>query len=387
MRPKVFLGILFLLQFFILTAQDKPDTISTYYAGSGTHYLKEQAVYKRNVKGQLVSSEFLEGDEYSAELTPRELTVYTYNSMDSLQMVRISIYVKNEGWKPGGIIMYQYDGNRILLVKEVSKDYYSKDIKPFPDWKTVETLAESSVPGQKNSDLSELLIYATTYQYDANKRLIKKAIVGQYVSDIWLYLYDGKARSDLLNENAEIQYHTTIYTKVFSGEQLQLSQQEEYSEIDNRIMGVLFIHKDEYSYTGDGKLEKIIKKRETLHRNRNVSKWIHKGKDDEEKVVGREFFLYNDGRVVSEKIEYLSSYTVSKVTLLDKMAANQSTSYTRSYGDVQQGVTEIKHNEVKPTTKTKQKWESYEVKYQYDEAGNLIKDKKNADETRDPNYK
>jgi hypothetical protein len=298
-------------------------------------------VYKYNAKNQLVLKERVIGHRYAtfkdfrvvSPEKPDYRIVYTYNDRDSLEWMEHYSWKDNQ-WKLTGLTLLRYGRDKKLSESHVSKALNAAD-PYFADLIKPKALLLLTTPGKKsNITDKDLSGNASTYQYDAQGRLIK--ITRYYVF------------SDQIFE---------AWEWVYSGQHLQTDKHEKFSG-----KGEVYARKkNEYSYSADGKLIKLI----TTEKGERYTGAKLK---PFEGVVARRFFEYENGRLVKERVERLESYKVARVSFADRMAAYQDNSYTVRYGDVSYRVISTSNDPSKLNAKqkTKYKWVKEEVDHSSD---------------------
>ena len=371
MRRRLFISIFFTLQGYLTSSQDLVDTVtSVYMYNYPWHSFTAKKFYKYDEKGKKLSEESTKGNKYDGKVGPGELITYSYTSFDSLESRRDYEW-DSSAWKPKMYWKYQYNGQRLERETHVSRSILSKGILYFNDWKTVETISAGVVPGKKlNNADPDVYASITTYQYDGQNRLVKQASYSVTFDtsprEIWLWLYD-RPRSELLNEETEIN-NTTIHTQTYKGSLLLSAIDEKYESPHDRF-GMITIDKDLFSYSSGGKLETEVKSYQLLFKNKSGKDW----KKEKEQVYEKRYFEFKDNKLVKEKVESRSSETITKVSIWDRMAAYHSDSHSTWIGSQKTTYVTSWTDPVAPTTKTRHKWESYEINYEYDAAGNLVK--------------
>jgi hypothetical protein len=375
MLHKAIAAIIFLLPVIPSFAQEKYDTLIKFdsYAPS---YEKDKdlsisgkEIRKYNQKGQLVSLVVYKRD--LGFLIRSYMITNTYGANDS---IKTSTYK----WIPKGFIDWKtteiresiYRDNLLREIRitdsaydQASRRWKKEDavkLKPF-----FPTVSVTDTSGWTSNKIIR-------FEYDGQNRVIKKSFYLDINYDkpatIWTYTYDEK---DLPEVNTNIEVFSVIrsgYHYLYKNGLLHKYREDIYSG------PTIMIKTEEYDYTPDGKIAKILTSHEEMLLVKEGKKVFYKTKA-KERLYHKQFYEYSGGLLSSLREESLIATTVNKRTFWDGLAATRMSSSTIRYGDMETRTTTTTFQQPGTTEKTKYSWEKETTQYQYNSAGKLVAQK------------
>jgi hypothetical protein len=367
----------FLLTTFMSVAQDNYDTLLIYhyfaeYTGDPTpppvvYRPVHKFIREYDLKGRVTIVSGFEYDDKNPNPYYYYQETYKYGPNDSL--LTITIYEVPPGkndFKLRAFTEYFYKDN---LLSEIKTTKYAHSEKERLN-NHLEAWYWRRDGGSTSDTSGWKTISAIRYSYGDQRKLLKKAMYRDYADktpeNLWVYTY-GSNLPDINSYYQNVFTLKNLYSHFYKNGQLKT-----YREARR---GHQFIDVDvyDYSHNKNGEVVELVASEMKLYAKKDGGPYKLDGK---EQVTNKEEYKYKDGRLSSKVVHYRSSYTKYKLSFLDRLGNMPSTSTsTTRYGDYQTTTTTTTYNK-KPlppkedmVAKTKYKWNSYTIEYEYDANG------------------